>query len=311
MGELSPPTIFRRGPPRTGVALFCIPPRGSPRRMRAPPFFVRPPGAGFRHVVRAPFLFVFWGEGCAPAGRAPLFFRFARLRRPAGGVRVLGRWNIERLSRQSWNAVSMELRARSRQDRRAHGSARLPDTPTPSCTELTSAASRDHRIETVEPARRPVPRARISCPCETYFRGRPPAQRGALRRGLRGHSAIPGDDRCSGRRLSFFETLTAMAFAAFAEPPWMSGGHRDNVGRQLRRDQRRQRRAVITPISLDHVRLSRPRRRDDRGGEGGHHQARSHSRDRAAGASRRPGAPMAEGATKWVPPWREGLEFGA
>ena len=99
-------------------------------------------------------------------------------------------------------------------------------------------------------------------------------------------------------RLSFFEVLTAMAFAAFADAPvdvavvevglggtWDATNIADGAV------------AVVTPVSIDHTALSGRHDRGDRRGEGRHHQARRGRRPRPAAArgGRGPAAPGRRG----------------
>ena len=90
-------------------------------------------------------------------------------------------------------------------------------------------------------------------------------------------------------RLSFFEVLVAMAFAAFADAPVDvavievgMGGTWDNTNVADGAV------AVVTPISIDHAAVPRRHGRGDRRRQGGHHQARCRGRARpAAGRGRR------------------------
>ena len=114
-----------------------------------------------------------------------------------------------------------------------------------------------------------------------------------------------------GRRIQFFELLTAMAFAAFADTPidvavveagmggsWDATNVADGTV------------AVITPISLDHTDWLGPDIPSIAGGEGGHHQGRQHRGAGAAAAARRRGADAAGGRDEGAVVAREGLEFG-
>ena len=112
-------------------------------------------------------------------------------------------------------------------------------------------------------------------------------------------------------QLSFFEVLTGMAFAMFADAPvdvaiievgmggtWDSTNVADGTV------------AVVTPISLDHTRYLGEHRRGDRRGQGGHHQAGRHRRAGPAAARGRPRCCCAGRPRSGPSVAREGIEFG-
>ena len=124
--------------------------------------------------------------------------------------------------------------------------------------------------------------------------------REAFARRLRRGRAVRGAGRRAQQpvRLSFFEVLTAMAFAAFADAPvdvavievglggtWDATNVADGAV------------AVVTPVALDHTALPGRHDRGDRRREGGHHQARR---------GRGPGPAAARGGRGAAAPRRRG-----
>ena len=103
-----------------------------------------------------------------------------------------------------------------------------------------------------------------------------PITPGALRRGLPRRRAVrrPGRRAASRLRLSKFEVLTAMGFAAFADAPVEAGDRRGRAGRALGRHQRRRRHG-----RGDHPDRARPRRVP------GHRRARHRPRRRPGSSS--------------------------
>ena len=88
------------------------------------------------------------------------------------------------------------------------------------------------------------------------LRRRPAAARRSVRGRLRGDRAVRGSGRRRAAvRLSFFEVLTAMAFAVFADAPGGRGRDRGRPGRHLGRTNVADGAvAVVTPVSIDHTR---------------------------------------------------------
>ena len=103
--------------------------------------------------------------------------------------------------------------------------------------------------------------------------------------------------------LSFFETVVAMAYAAFADAPVDAAVV--EVGMGGRWDATNvidAKVAVLTPIAVDHAKYLGDTPRPDRPGEGRHHQARRHRGHRRPARGRSVVAPRSA-APRSAPPW--------
>ena len=119
-------------------------------------------------------------------------------------------------------------------------------------------------------------------------------------------------DAAQPHPLSFFETIVAMAYAAFADAPVDVAVVEVGMGGDLGRHQRRRRGqvAVVTPVGVDHAHYLGDTPDVIARGEGRDHQARCRGGARRAAARASPRCCSAGAPRSGSPPAREGLDFG-